>query len=122
MRSIECDGILVFTNGVRIPAKIWTKTNRPNKWFKATGQLYLELENLPINDDMRSWQVGVFYCNKYNHKKINHIFSLRAADSGKIDRVDGEEMDKIIIDVAVTRIDDIDMDISRPTVRKVDFE
>lgn len=120
MRSIECDGILVFTNGVRVPAKIWTKTNRPNKWFKATGQLYIDISDVPIEDGARSWQVGVFYCNKYNHKKINHIFSLRAADGGKIDRVEGEEMDKVIIDVAVTRIDDVNMDISRPTVRKIE--
>lgn len=118
MRSIECEGILVFSNGKRVDAKIHTHTNRPNKWFKARGTLSFDVSNVPIEKE-HEWQVGVFYCNKYNHKKINHIFSLRAADGGKIDRVGGEKDDKIVIDVAVTRIDDIDMDIARPNVRRI---
>ena len=119
MRSIECDGILIFGNGQKVPAKIFTLTNRPNKWFKARGTLSFDVTDVPLQNGHESQSVGVFYCQKYNHKKINHVFSLRAADTGKIDRVDGEKMDKIVIDVQVTRIDDVNMDITRPTVKRI---
>ena len=117
MRSIECEGVLVFHDGTKIPAKIFTLTNRPNKWFKARGTLSFDVSNAPR---ARDGQVGIFFCGKYNHKKINHVFSLRAADEGRIDRLDGEKMDKVIIDVQVTRIDDVNMDIARPNVKRIE--
>jgi len=117
-RSIECEGEMIFSNGKKVLAKIQTLTNRPNKWFKARGTIYFDVDNLPLENNHK-WQVGIFYCRKYNHNKVKHVFSLTASDSGKIDRVDGDELDKIILDVAVTRIDE-EIVIDRPRVKRIE--
>ncbi len=111
----ECSGYLVFLNGNQVNADILTWVSRPKKWFKGRGIIYLDIQSIPAPPSGK-WHVGIFYCSKKQHNRKDHIFSLTAADTGSLIKKVNEKTEKIKLKVAVTRIDDEKVDISKPRV------
>lgn len=108
MRSVECTGFVQSSrSGKKIDGRLEIYANSLNKWFRARGLLIVEMPDVPKLEpsEFKKWVIGVFVCNKLDHNKFNHAYSLSASDSGEIefDEKSGKDMSKI--KVSVTRID-----------------